>query len=83
MTFIFGCARSSLLCGLFSSCSEQAGFSLWWLLLLQGMSSVVKPPGLWSPGSVAVVHGLSWGFGIFLDQGSNLCSSTGKWILNH
>ena len=39
--FIFGCAGSSLLCGLFCSCSKQGllflvvhGLLLWWLLLL-------------------------------------------------
>ena len=36
--FIFGCSRSSLLRGLFSSCGDQ-GFSLRWLLLLRGTRS--------------------------------------------
>ena len=65
-----------------------AGFSLWWLLLLQntgsrctgfsscGMrASVVVARGLQSAGSVVVVHGLSCSAacGIFLDQDSNPC----------
>ena len=42
--FIFGCAGSLLLCGLFSRCGEwgllsSVGFSLWWLLLLHSMGS--------------------------------------------
>ena len=41
--FIFGCIGSSLQC---------AGFSLWWLLLLQSMGSR-------HAGSVVVAHGLS------------------------
>ena len=38
-------------------------------------ASVVVAPGLESPGSVVVAHGLSWllACGIFPDQGSNLC----------
>ena len=48
---------------------ERAGFSPWWLLLLQ------------STGSVVVAHGFSCSMvcGIFLDQGSNLCSL--RWQL--
>ena len=44
-SFIFGCAGSWLLCGLFSSCRELgllfsfSGFSLWWLLLLRSPGS--------------------------------------------
>ena len=61
--------------GLFSSCGEQgllfrccAGFSLRWLLLSQSR-------GCRHAGSVVVAHRLicSLGYGIFLDQGSNLC----------
>ena len=65
-----------------------AGFSLWWLLLLQSTgsrrpgfcscgtrASVVVARGLESAGSVVVAHGLncSTACGIFPDQGSNPC----------
>ena len=75
-----------------------AGFSLQWLLLLwstgsrrAGFSncgswaSVVVVRGLWSTGSVVVVHGLSCSAacGIFQDQGSNPCPRIGRKILNH
>ena len=67
---------------------QCAGFSLWWLPLLQStgsrhagfsscgtVGSVVVAHGLWSAGSVVVVHRLSCSAvrGIFPDQGSNLC----------
>ena len=48
--FIYGCARSLLLCVLFSSCRKQVlllwrwcmAFSLLWLLLLQSMDSKLQ-----------------------------------------
>ena len=67
----------------------RVSFSLRWLLLLGTMGSrahrlqsfghmdsVVVAPGLWSTGSIVVVHGLiscSAACVIFLDQGSNPC----------
>ena len=44
---------------------------------------VAEAPGLWSTGSVVVVHGLSSSkaCGIFLDQGSNHVSCTGSQSL--
>ena len=55
---------------LWSTGSRECG-----LQQLQRMGSVVGAPGLQSTGSIAVVHGLncSIAYGIFLDQGSNLC----------
>ena len=62
--FIFGCAGSLLLCGLFSHCGEQAtlqlwcvGFSLWLLLLLWSM--VFRTHRLSSCGSWALEHTLN------------------------
>ena len=71
--FIFGYARSSLLCGLFSSHGKQGGYSLVVVCgLLIAVTSLVVEPGLqalrlqqlWlrglqSTGSVVVAHGLS------------------------
>ena len=80
-----GCAGSSLLSGLFSSCSNQdhslvalCNFSLWWHLLLQFRGSrslgLQKVHWLQSTGSIVLVHGLSYltACGIFPAQGSNL-----------
>ena len=61
--FVFGCAGSSLLHRLFSSCGKCdnsslwcASFSLWWLLLLQSMSSRAwRSQQLWRVGSVGEV----------------------------
>ena len=63
--FIFGCAESSLLRGLFSSCCKQE--------LLTVAAFLIVEHGLQSTGSVVVAHGLSLSVarGIFLDQGSN------------
>ena len=86
--FIWGCAGSSLLCGLFSCCSERgllsscgartsdcSGFSCCRALAVghEGFSSF-RPQAL-STGSVVVVLGLSCSpaRGIFPDQGLNLC----------
>ena len=77
--FVFGCAGSSLMHGLSSSCSECGLLSIcavwashcggFWccgalglgtrasVVVAPGLSSVV--PGLWSTGSVVVVHRLS------------------------
>ena len=86
--FIFDCAVSSLLCGLFSSCSEQrlpfvasctllvAVASLAAEHSLQSVeSSVVAAPRALRTGSVVVGHGLTRSLAceIFPDQGSNLC----------
>ena len=62
--FIFGCAGSSLLPGLFSSCGVRASHCV---------PSLVEEHGLWSTGSVAVAHGFSCSeaCGIFADQGLN------------
>ena len=74
-----------LLCGLFSSCSEEAtlqlgytGFSLRWLLLLLSTSSracrasIVVVLGLQSTGLIVVAHELNYcpASGIFLNQGT-------------
>ena len=86
--FIFGCARSSLVRRLFSSCGKWAllsrcgvrafhcgGFSWCKAPGLGHEGSVVVVPGLCGTGSTAVVHGLSCSSacGIFQDQGSNPC----------
>ena len=86
--FIFGCARSSLLLGLFSSCCEQRLLfvvvrgllitmaSLFVEYRLQGTGSSSNcASGLWSTASIVVTHGLSCSVacGIFSDQGSNPC----------
>ena len=74
---VFGCAGSSLVCGLFSSCGMLAshcrGCSCWGAPGHVG--SVVTASGLWSTGSIVVVHGLGGltACGIFLHQGSNSC----------
>ena len=86
--FVFVCAGSSLLCGLFPSFSfrlgADEGFSLWWLLSLstgsraQGfgscVGSVAVAPGLESTGSVVVARGLSCSTacGVIPDQRLNL-----------
>ena len=86
--FIFDCAVSSLLCGLFSSCSEQRLPLVALCMLLVAVaslaaehclqsaeSSVVAAPRALRTGSVVVGYGLtcSLACGIFPDQGSNLC----------
>ena len=84
--FIFGCAGSLLLWGLFSSCRQRGllsrrgawashcgGFSC------RGAGALVRTglhscsPGLWSTGFVVVVHRLSCSVAcrMLLDQGSN------------
>ena len=82
--FIFGCAGSSLLCGLSSSCSEWGCSLIAAYGLLIVVASLVVEHGLsarglsscssQSTGSVLVAHKLSCSAacGIFLDQGSNL-----------
>ena len=60
--------------GLLSVCGT--GFSLQWLLLLEGTwASVVRAHRPQSAGIVVMAHRLSWSAacGIFLDQGSNRC----------
>ena len=76
--FIFGCAGSSLLLGLSSSCSEQVSHcraSLAAVRRLQGARAAVVSPGLESTGSIVVTHRLSCSAacGIFPDHGSNPC----------
>ena len=79
--FSFGCAGSSLLLELFSSCSlgysslRWAGFLSLWLLWLQSIGSRARGlQWLQHTASVGVVHGLSCPtvHGIFLDQGVNM-----------
>ena len=85
----FGCARSSVLCGLFSSCWWARatlwlwcqGFSLWWLLLLRSSGSNCE-------GSVVVTHvfSCSKAYGIFPDQERNRCPlgcKADSWPLDH
>ena len=58
----------------FSSCGEQGLLFLVVRGLLIAVASLVVEHGLWSAGSVVVVHGpSSAACGIFPDQGSNLC----------
>ena len=86
--FLFDCAGSSLLCGLFSSSGDRgplfvevpgcptAVASLVTEHRLQGTrASVVVARGFQSTGSIVVTQGLSCfaACGIFLDQGSNPC----------
>ena len=90
--FIFGCAGSLLLLRLVSrgehglALLQCAGFSLWWLLLLQSMgsrvcglpgewASVAVVPELWSTDSIVVTYGLSCSRAceISLDQGLSPC----------
>ena len=81
--FTFGYSGSSLPHGPFSSCGDQ-GFSLTWLLLLQGMRSrahglqqlrLVGSRARGLSGLVVTVLGLSCSAacGISLDRGLNLC----------
>ena len=53
--YIFVCAGSSLLCKLFSSCSER-GFSLQWLLLLRSTGLRAEAQELWDSGLLAPWH---------------------------
>ena len=86
--FPFGCAGSSLVLRLFSSCSEQGplstsgarashcgGFSCCGARALGRAGSVLVAPGLCSTGSVGAAHGLSCSVacGILPDRRSNLC----------
>ena len=95
--FLFGCAGSSLLYSLFSSCVERGllpSCGAWashhgeWAQvehrLKDTRASAVVAPGLYSAGSIVVVHGLSYSAACrtLLDQGSNLYC-VGKWILYH
>ena len=66
--------------------SQSVGFSLWWLPLLWNMGSsasviAVVARGLPSSSSVVVVHRLSCSaaYGIFLDEGANLCPLAGRF----
>ena len=85
---IFGCAGSSLLHWLFSSCGEWGLHSIEMHGLLIAMASPVAKywlqgtwasavafPRLYSTGLVLMAHGhsCSTACGIFLVQGSNLC----------
>ena len=90
--FIFGCAGSLSLHRLCSSCGER-GLLLVVHRLLLAVASLVEERRLWAhwlqqlqlAGSAVVAHGLSSSMacGIFLDQGSNPCPCTARWILNH
>ena len=94
-TLLFGCAGSSLLHRLFSGCVERGllpSCGAWashrgeWARveprLKDTRASAVVAPGLYSAGSIVVVHGLSYSAACrtLLGQGSNLYC-TGKWIL--
>ena len=92
LLFISGCAESLLLRRLFSSCGARAshycGFCCCGTWVLGHAGSAVVVPGLWSTGSIAVAHRLrcSMAWGIFLDQGLNLCLlhwQTDSLSLNH
>ena len=79
LLIVFGCAGSSLLCRLSSSCSGLASrcssFFCCRALSPAVRASGVAAPRLWGTGSVVVVHGLSCSVacGIFPDQGLNSC----------
>ena len=81
LLFVFGCAGSSLLCGLFFSCWEQgaalhcSGFSCCRAQALVHVGSIAAVSRLQNTGSTAVAHRLSCQTAcrIFLDQGSKLC----------
>ena len=85
--FIFACAGSTLLRGLFSTCGD------WGLLLLQTMDSrarglqylqhvgsIVVAPGLSSTGSTVVVQRH---VGSFWIRDRTCISCIGRWILYH
>ena len=80
---ILHCSVWASHCSDFSCCKAQAlgrlGFSSCrtWLSSFNPRASEHKP--------IVVVHGLSRvaAYGIFLDQGLNLVSCTGSWILYH
>ena len=91
---IFGCAGSSLLCGLFSSCGTQGPLCSWSfsLRLAQGMgfSSCGSALHLQLPGFRAQVQELQHTGLVFLQHvGSSRTrnwkgvSCTGRWILHH
>ena len=75
--FVFGCAESLLLHGLFSSCCKQG--------LLTEAASLIVEHELQDTGSEVVAHGLSLSMarGIFLDLGSNQNPLIGRRILYH
>ena len=83
--FVFGCAGSLLLCGLFSSCGEQGLLFIVAHRLLIAVASLVllqnmgfrarRPQFLRHVSLVVVAHGLSCSVAcwIFLHQGPNQC----------
>ena len=83
LLLFFGCARSSLLCRLFSSCGECRLLSSWgaWASHWSGFSCCsvgsrhVGFSSCSKQASVVVVHGpsCSVAYRILLDQGLNLC----------
>ena len=75
LLFNFGCTGSSMLCRLFSSCSQQRLLSSCGARASHWVASLVWVQALGHTGSVVVAHGLSSAMtcGIFLDQGTNLC----------
>ena len=75
--YIFVCAGSSLLCKLFSSCSER-GFSLQWLLLLRSTGLRAEAQELWDSGLVAL-----WHVGSSQIRDRIHVSRTGRQILYH
>ena len=73
-SFIFDCAGSSLLHGLFSSCSEWGLLSSWGAKASHFTGFSCGAQALGTQASVAVPCGLSCpACGIFLEQGSNPC----------
>ena len=67
-TFIFGCARSLLLSGLFSSCCERG-------LFFAGAPLVGRAQALGPQASVAVAHGLSHGSSQALEHRLSGCGA--------
>ena len=87
--FIYGCAGSSLLHGILSSCGAQAshcsGFSCCWAWALGHTGAVVVAPSFWNTCSAVVACKLSCPTvcGIFSDQGRTHVSCIGRRILYH
>ena len=47
LLFIFGCAKSLLLCGLFSRCGKRGLVSVWWCRLLIAMAFLAAEHSHW------------------------------------
>ena len=85
--YFFGCAGSSLLCGLFSSCGEQGLLSncTWFIVhgLLISVASLIAEPRLWSSASVVMAPTLValWHVGPSWIRNWTRDCCIGRWIL--